>query len=712
MATYLFGSITAEQAAAFNPAVDVLIITGSAASVQVIDNGTSTTFVQGDNTVTVNAAIRSLTSTSIVASDGSKFTFGDDSVDVVLDDAARVFDDIAGSQDEALTGGADQLWGFGGSEIVRATAAHGGNDLYYGNVGSDQFLANAASGNVGTDTIYGGQDADVIDYAWAAGGFNAGAAAAGAIVAYGNLGNDSIAGTAGADTVFGGQGDDLIAGNAGNDELHGNLGDDVITGGAGNDVIYGNQGADTITATVGDGNDTVYGGQDADTITYTGAGAALLYGNMGADTIVATANNDTVYGGQDNDVIDGAAGHDVLFGNLGADTITVGAGNDTVHGGDGDDVIVLNHVGEYGDNATLLTGGGAASAALRTTGTMFGGEGNDTLRINSLDTDETGVAIAATDLTVHFDDLYDIENVVVRDAGLSYNVTLDFTEVFQAVNLDATGVTYAGNTLAIVGTAAADTIIGGAGADSVKAAAGDDYISTGAGDDIVVMTSTTGADTILAGDGVDTLNYSDPSITSAVTVNIGTGVASGAAQISGFENITGSAQADSLTGDANNNVIIGGGGNDTITGGQGVDTVTGGLGSDTFVFGANSVVTGAVVTPTIAAAPAIGAGDTFVSALGALDTVMDFTTGVDKLDLSAFALTRIADNNVVANNGEVSFVSGAWNAATATFTAAAAGAGADMMVVFDADTSGGISQGYIVLVGAGASIVNGDLVLV
>nr|WP_293778378.1 DUF4347 domain-containing protein [uncultured Oxalicibacterium sp.] len=71
--------------------------------------------------------------------------------------------------------------------------------------------------------------------------------------------------------------------------------------------------------------------------------------------------------------------------------------------------------------------------------------------------------------------------------------------------------------------------------------------------------------------GTDTLDYS--AYGSAVTVNLGTGSATGFTSISLFNNIVGSNYADTLIGDALNNVITGGPGADAITGGGGIDTV-------------------------------------------------------------------------------------------------------------------------------------------
>lgn len=95
----------------------------------------------------------------------------------------------------------------------------------------------------------------------------------------------------------------------------------------------------------------------------------------------------------------------------------------------------------------------------------------------------------------------------------------------------------------------------------------------GAGDDTVIAGA--GADTIHGGAGVDTLSYRQSN--SGVAVNLATGAASGGFargdHFDGFENLIGSAKADSLTGDAGDNVIEGGGSADTMVGGGGRDTL-------------------------------------------------------------------------------------------------------------------------------------------
>ena len=76
-----------------------------------------------------------------------------------------------------------------------------------------------------------------------------------------------------------------------------------------------------------------------------------------------------------------------------------------------------------------------------------------------------------------------------------------------------------------------------------------------------------------------------------------------------IENATGGSGNDVLIGNAAANVLTGNAGNDTLLGREGKDFLSGGAGADKFVFSDLSK-----------------------------DTILDFDSGVDTIDLSAFAL--------------------------------------------------------------------------
>jgi serralysin len=106
------------------------------------------------------------------------------------------------------------------------------------------------------------------------------------------------------------------------------------------------------------------------------------------------------------------------------------------------------------------------------------------------------------------------------------------------------------------------------------------------------------------------------------------------ANLTSIENATGSNFNDVLTGNSANNVlkgdagddvIDGRGGNDTIYSGLGVDALTGGEGQDTFVF-TDYRDSGVTYTPL--------SGGGYNAVNHGIDTIQDFKTGVDKIDLS------------------------------------------------------------------------------
>jgi VCBS repeat-containing protein len=98
----------------------------------------------------------------------------------------------------------------------------------------------------------------------------------------------------------------------------------------------------------------------------------------------------------------------------------------------------------------------------------------------------------------------------------------------------------------------------------------------------------------------------------------------------GKDIVNGTGQADVLYGGSGNDTIKGNGGDDTIYGGSGNDTINGNNGNDTIIggFGADHLTGG-------------NGSDRFVylsvadSSAGQFDTITDFTSGTDKIDLTA-----------------------------------------------------------------------------
>ena len=150
------------------------------------------------------------------------------------------------------------------------------------------------------------------------------------------------------------------------------------------------------------------------------------------------------------------------------------------------------------------------------------------------------------------------------------------------------------------GTGAANTLNGTPEAETLSGLGGNDTLNGNGGND-----------TLLGGAGSDILN--------------------------------GGAGNDTLQGDAGVDTLRGDDGNDRLIGGAGFDTLTGGLGADTFVFGSTAE---------------IGNGTN----AGTRDTITDFVSGVDKIDVSAIDANTAA---LAAGNQAFTFLPTAGQAITA-----------------------------------------------
>lgn len=354
-----------------------------------------------------------------------------------------------------------------------------------------------------------------------------------------------------------------------------------INGGAGNDTIEGGDGTgrwdlNPATGTYffndlfgsvqgGVGVDMLAGGTGIDTISYeTASSAASIAGvlvpvatpNLTGVTVDlrVTTVQDTINAGRDmlsgfenvtgsafNDTINGDNNANVLSGLAGDDRLFGNAGDDTLAGGAGNDVID----GGLGINTASYAGAGSLAA-------LAG-----------------GATPGVTGVTVNLGTVGQQDTV---------NDGLD----------TLTGISN------LIGSTFADTLTGDANANRIDGGLGDDTLDGGNGNDTLV--GGLGNDVINGNGGTDTVSYS--TAVGAVTVNLNTNVASGAAgsdTLSNLENVEGSAFNDVLTGSGGSNSLAGGAGNDSIAGANGNDTLDGGVGSDTLDGGAgnDSLVGGA-----------------------------------------------------------------------------------------------------------------------
>ena len=358
-------------------------------------------------------------------------------------------------------------------------------------------------------------------------------------------------------------------------------------------------GAADVPLNGGSGDDKMYGYGGADEI----------YGGQGTDSLYAGAGNDTLYGGEGNDFLDGGIGDDSMYGGVGNDVYVVDSASDVVveNSNEGIDEVrayISYTLGDNIENMRLLGNTGLTGTGNALDNKMFGTIAGDTL------------------------------------SGLDGNDSISGDGGADSI--------YGGN--------GNDWLSGGDGNDVIFGGAGTDAFYGGAGDDILVV-EIAELKNVHGGEGHDRLSLEDSaSAIKGVSINLaaleveqvigtnfadtldGSGVTTADpynqfAVISGgggADIITGSAFSDVLNGDGGNDKLYGGAGNDGIWGGDGADTITGGAGNDSLFGG-----TGA---------------DTFVFAPGDLsspdyntDRVLDFETGVDVIDLTAFHLANAGD---------------------------------------------------------------------
>jgi Ca2+-binding RTX toxin-like protein len=395
----------------------------------------------------------------------------------------------------------------------------------------------------GMDAIFGGDGADKID---GGDGYDTAIYTDSKVGVQASLADGKgYGGTAEGDTyvnvenLAGSDFDDLLVGDNAQNVLSGNKGNDVLKGGGGTDHLWGEEGNDILNG--GAGGDKLYGEYGIDTASYADSNAGVLV-NLDVGGFGGHAQGDSYFSIEN---VDGSAYDDFLLGSSGANGLFGLGGKDQIDGGQGDDLI------EGGADGDSLTGG----------------DGIDTL---SYAQSKAAVVI-------------NLGNGTAQGGDAANDSFIGFENVTGSKFADA-----------IFGDGLANVLKGGKGADSIFGGLNNDVVEGG-----------WDGDTLDGGDGSDTLSYAGSA--AGVVVNLGNGMALGGDaandSFTSFENLLGSAQADSLFGDGLAN---------RIEGGDGADFLFGGLNSDVFVF--------------------TGVAD---NAVKWQDTVLDFVVGQDKIELSA-----------------------------------------------------------------------------
>ena len=585
----------------------------------------------GGSTVGISFDLRSIAGNSDITENGvvvGSLT----SIEAVIFRGTTVDDTVGG------TSSADTLFGGAGDDVL---------DGWYGN--------DLLEGGAGNDKLIGGEGLDTASYSTATAGVTVDLRIEGA--------QDTIG--AGVDTL---RGIEYLTGSAFGDTLRGtddfNLiidtgvgagatalsQTDSLFGYAGNDSILATRVAGTVATNVnmdgGDGDDFIElrsGTLTGFTLATNTAGLVnQTYAPLGATS--ADRNLDVVY-------VDGGAGNDrIVLTGVASAKVLAGAGNDIVSISMRGATSVNNYRITLGDGADTIQFGVGTSAATstdvastartsRVTDFQVGDTGDRFELSNFLNFGLTGyTANSNAFASGHMRLVQSGSDLLIQtdrdgSAGGTFGfvtvfaISNGYTGGFTAFNFDGfignltlTGIGALDETL--TGATGNDTLSGGDGNDILIGLAGNDTLDGGNGDD--TLRGGAGNDTLNGGAGIDAANYKDAAngVTVSLAIVGAQATGDGNDTLIGIENLIGSAFADTLTGDAGANRINGGTGADTINGGGGADTLIGGAGNDTFVF----------------------------SAASGQDTVTDFTSGADKLDLSAYGFADFAAVQAATTN--------------------------------------------------------------
>ena len=396
-----------------------------------------------------------------------------------------------------------------------------------------------------------------------------------------------------------------------------------------------------------------------------------------------TNANDTIIGSNGDDVINGAGGTDWLDGSDGADIYLINLSADhpaaeindtgvsgvdelrfasttastlTLYAGDtGLEQVVIG----TGSAATAVTSATTAlnvnAAALTNAITIIGNAGKNSLTGSAYDDWLDGGAGVDTLIGGNGDDTYLIDNSadLITETVNGGNNDSVFASVSYVLSSNVENLMLLGSTaINATGNSANNLMIGNDANNVLDGKAGVDTLDGKGGSDIYLISlATDHADAEINDSGVSGIDEIRFAATSASTLTlyaadtgiekvvIGTGssataVTTGTAAL----NINAAAVNNGLiiSGNAGKNNLIGTNYTDQLVGGNGNDTLTGGAGADFFLF------------------------NTAPNAKSNLDTITDFVSGVDKLQVSKAVFSKLGSATGDLAAGQF------WSAAGAT----------------------------------------------
>ncbi len=505
-----------------------------------------------------------------------------------------------------------------------------------------------------------------------------------------------------------------LTGSAGVDSITGGSGNDTLSGGGGGDALNGGAGADQFSVGAGDspqtGNDTITGFTTQDRIDFGGpAGSAANYDEgsgftnqsfaRGAADAAFRAGKLYYFAVSDNGngyVYYNADGGTTL--NL-VDQEVVLAGVTTLDGFDFANIGNAPAITATTDKLAMTDGLSGTSAARFSLATLLANDVGTGLSITAV----SGPTGAITAVTLNADGTVSVESATndsstgaaITTGSFSYTLSNGTATTTGTVNVDVFNSTDNADTINVAsggyqasylaGGLGNDVLTGGTSNDTLMGGAGQDVLNGGAGDDVYVYSSRAdffddpaGRDSITDAAGQDALLFygrvivgdSSPSVAfdglAGIEVyrqiyTVSEGGTNGISVTSNFGRLGSLREFDfslttqatifgSTTSPAFSVTVTGGSGNDTIFGGDVADSLSGGAGDDRLsgALGADTLTGGEGIDRFTYS---LTLTNRFFPAIANPDTITDFASGIDRINLGSGIQGTAANYREAASSG-------------------------------------------------------------